>query len=165
VTIHSATGDGETTLVGSNNAFLAGTHLAHNVQVGNRVIVSGAMIAGHVLVEDGAVVAGLCGIHQFCRIGTLSMVGGFSRISQDVAPYMLVNGIPPETVAINKVGLTRNNIPAETQNALRGAHKILFREGLAVSNALARIEQELPPLPEVRHLVEFVRSSERGITA
>jgi UDP-N-acetylglucosamine acyltransferase len=164
VTIHSATGDGEATVIGSNNAILAGSHIAHNVCIGNRVILSLAALAGHVLVEDGALIGGLSAVHQFCRIGTMAIIGGCSRINQDVVPYMLVNGNPSKTVSINKVGLTRNNVPSETQNVLRSAYKILFRDGLTVSNALTRIENELPSIPEVAHLVGFVRASERGIT-
>ena len=163
VTIHSATGDGEATVIGSHNNILASSHLGHNVVIGNHVIISMAGVAGHVVVEDYALVGGMSGVHQFCRIGKMAIVGGCSRIPQDVAPFMLVEGNPPETRMINKIGLERNGVPAETQAALKQAHKILFREGLTNSNALARIEQELPPLPEVQYLVRFVRASERGI--
>ncbi|HCL91530.1 MAG TPA: acyl-ACP--UDP-N-acetylglucosamine O-acyltransferase [Verrucomicrobiota bacterium] len=163
VTIHSATGDGEATVIGSHNNILASSHLGHNVVIGNHVIISMAGVAGHVVVEDYALVGGMSGVHQFCRIGKMAIVGGCSRIPQDVAPFMLVEGNPPETRMINKIGLERNGVPAETQAALKQAHKILFREGLTTSNALARIEQELPPLPEVQYLVRFVRASERGI--
>ena len=163
VTIHSATGDGEATVIGSHNNILASSHLGHNVVIGNHVIISMAGVAGQVVVEDYALVGGMSGVHQFCRIGKMAIVGGCSRIPQDVAPFMLVEGNPPETRMINKIGLERNGVPAETQAALKQAHKILFREGLTTSNALARIEQELPPLPEVQYLVRFVRASERGI--
>ena len=164
VTIHSATGDGEATVLGSHNNLLANTHIAHNVVIGNHVIISMAGIAGHVIVEDHALVGGMTGVHQFCRIGKMAIAGGCSRIGQDVAPFMLVEGNPAETRTVNKIGLERNGVPAETQTALKQAYKILFREGLATPNALARIEQELPPLPEIQHLVQFVRTSERGIT-
>jgi UDP-N-acetylglucosamine acyltransferase len=163
VTIHSATGDGEATVIGSHNNLLANTHIAHNVVLGNRVIISMAGIAGHVVVEDFALVGGMTGIHQFCRIGKMAIVGGCTRIPQDVAPFMLVEGNPAETRMVNKVGLERNGVSAEAQAALKQAHKILFREGLATSNALTRIEQELPPLPEILYLVQFVRTSERGV--
>jgi UDP-N-acetylglucosamine acyltransferase len=165
VTIHSATGDGETTTVGSDNHILAYSHIAHNVQVGNHVIMSNvATLAGHVVVEDHAVVGGLAAIHQFCRIGKLSMIGGCSKIVQDVPPFMIVDGNPGETRTINKVGMERNGVGDEAQAALRQAYKMLFREGLTTPNAVARIEKELPALPEIQHLVQFVRTSERGIT-
>ena len=165
VTIHSATGDGEATTVGSNNHILAYSHIAHNVQVGNHVIMSNvATLAGHVVVEDHAVVGGLAAIHQFCRIGKLSMIGGCSKIVQDVPPFMIVDGNPGETRTINKVGMERNGVAEAAQVALRQAYKILFREGLTIPNALTRIEAELPPLPDIQHLVQFVRTSERGIS-
>jgi UDP-N-acetylglucosamine acyltransferase len=164
VTIHSATGDGESTVLGSDNNILASSHIGHNVIIGNRVIVSMAAIAGHVIVEDHALVGGLAAIHQFCRIGKMAILGGCTRVSQDVAPYMLVNGNPGETVTINKVGLERNGVPEASQAALRQAFKILFREGLALPNAIAKVEKDVDQVPEVKHLVEFCRASERGIT-
>jgi len=123
-----------------------------------------ATLAGHVLVEDYAVIGGLAAIHQFCRIGTMSIIGGCSKVVQDVPPYMIADGNPACTRTTNKVGLDRNNVPEETQTTLKHAYKILFRSGLTISNALAQIEAELPPLPEVQHLVEFTRMSERGIS-
>jgi UDP-N-acetylglucosamine acyltransferase len=165
VTIHSATGDGEATVVGSNNHILAYCHIAHNVVVGNSVIMSNvATLAGHVIMEDFAVVGGLAAIHQFCRIGKMSIVGGCSKVVQDVPPFMLADGNPAETRTVNKVGMERNGVSEEAQSALRQAFKLLFREGLTIPNALARIAQELPSPPEMQHLVAFVRSSERGIS-
>ena len=93
----------------------------------------------------------------------MAIMGGCSRIAQDVAPFMLVEGNPAETRMVNKIGLERNGVSAEAQAALKQAHKLLFRDGLTTSNALARIEAEVPPLPEIQHLVQFVRTSERGI--
>jgi UDP-N-acetylglucosamine acyltransferase len=164
VTIHSATGDGETTVIGSHNHILAGSHIGHNVVLGNHIIVSKAGLAGHVIVEDHAVIGGMSAVHQFCRIGRMAIIGGCSKVVQDVPPFMLVDGNPGETRALNKVGMERNGVSEEAQTALRQAFKILFREGLTISNALARIENELPKLPEVEHLVKFVRTSERGIS-
>ena len=165
VTIHSATGDGEVTRVGSRNHILAYCHLAHNVTLGNHVIMSNnGTLAGHVTVEDHAVVGGLAAIHQFCRIGTMSMIGGCSKVVQDVPPYMLADGNPAQTRTVNKVGLERRGVSEEAQAALKQAYKILFREGLTISNALIRIEAELPKLPEVMHLLAFARSSERGLS-
>jgi UDP-N-acetylglucosamine acyltransferase len=123
-----------------------------------------AGLAGHVLVEDHALVGGMSAVHQFCRVGKMSMIAGCAKVVQDVAPFMLVDGNPAETRTINKVGLERNGVSAEGQAALRQAFKILFREGLTIPNAIAKAEQELPPLPEVQHLVQFMRTSDRGVT-
>jgi len=165
VTIHSATGDGEATTVGSNNNLLAYSHVAHNVTIGNHIIMSNVgTLAGHVTVEDYAVVGGLAAVHQFCRIGKMAIVGGCSKVVQDVPPFMLADGNPAETRTINKVGMERNGVSEEVQAAMRQAYKILFREGLTIPNALARIETEVPALPEIQHLVQFVRESERGIS-
>jgi UDP-N-acetylglucosamine acyltransferase len=165
VTINSATGDGEVTRVGSHNHVLAYSHIAHNVTVGNFVIMSNvATLAGHVIVEDHAVIGGLAAIHQFCRIGKMAIIGGCSKVVQDVPPFMMADGNPAQTRTINKVGLDRNSVSEEAQTALKHAYKILFREGLTIPNALNRIEAELPILPEIKHLVEFTRNSERGIS-
>jgi UDP-N-acetylglucosamine acyltransferase len=146
VTIHSATGDGEVTRVGSHNTILAYCHIAHNCTLGSHVIMSNvATLGGHVTVEDHAVIGGLAAVH-------------------DVPPFMIVDGNPGETRTINKVGMERHGVPEEAQNALRHAYKILFREGLTIPNAVAKIESELPKLSEVLHLLNFVRSSERGIS-
>src|ERR1051326_2026682 len=146
VTVNSATGDGEATVIGSNNHLLAYSHVAHNVTIGSGVIMSNvATLAGHVEVEDYAVVGGLAAVHQFCRIGKMSIIGGCSKVVQDVPPFMLADGNPAETRTINKVGLDRNGVSEEIQGALKQAYKILFREGLTISNALARIEAELAP--------------------
>jgi UDP-N-acetylglucosamine acyltransferase len=165
VSIHSATGDGEVTAVGSNNHILAYCHIAHNCILGNRIIMSNvATLAGHVTVEDHAIVGGLAAVHQFCRVGRMAIIGGCSKVVQDVPPFMLADGNPAETRTVNKVGLERNGVSEEAQSALRQAYKILFREGLTIPNALAKIEKTLRQLPEVEHLVKFVKTSERGIS-
>jgi len=165
VTIHSATGEGEVTGVGSLNHVLAYCHIAHNCTLGNHIIMSNvATLAGHVTVEDHAVVGGLAAVHQFCRIGKFAMIGGCSKVVQDVPPFMIADGNPAETRTINKVGMERHGVSEEAQTAMKQAYKILFRESLSIPNALAKIGAELPPLPEVLHLIQFVRASERGIS-
>lgn len=164
-TLHSATEDGHATVVGSDNNLLSCTHTAHDCILGNHIVMSSfAGLAGHVIVEDQAILAGYVAVHQFCRIGRLAMIGGCSKVCQDVPPFMLADGSPAKTVTTNKVGLERAGLSEEAQTALRQAYKLLFREGLTISNALTRIEQELPLLPEVQYLVQFVRASERGIS-
>jgi UDP-N-acetylglucosamine acyltransferase len=165
VTINSATADGEVTSVGSHNHILAYCHIAHNCVLGDRIIMSNvATLAGHVTVDDHAVIGGLVAIHQFCRIGRMSMIGGCSKVVQDVPPFMLADGNPAETRTINKIGMERNGMSETVQSAMRQAYKILFREGLTISNAVVQLEKEVPKLEEIQHLVQFVRSSERGIS-
>lgn len=165
VTIHSATGDGETTTVGSHNHILAYCHLAHNVTLGNHIIMSNvATLAGHVTVEDHAVIGGLAAVHQFCRIGKFAMIGGCSKVVQDAPPFMMADGNPAETRTINKIGMERHGVSEAALVALKACYRILFREGLTISNAVARIEKEVPLLPEVLHLLLFVKTSERGIS-
>jgi UDP-N-acetylglucosamine acyltransferase len=164
VTVHCATRDGDATMIGSDNLLLTYVHIAHDCRLGNHIIMSGyAGLAGHVLVEDHAILGGYTAVHQFCRVGTFAMTGGCSRIPQDVTPFMIVEGNPAEARAVNKVGLERAGVSEAAQTALRTAHKIIFREGLMLAGALAKIEAELPALPEVKHLVAFIRASERGI--
>lgn len=164
VTVHSATSDGDATVIGSDNLFLTYVHIAHDCILGNHIIMSGfAGLAGHVVVEDRAILGGYTAVHQFCRIGRFAMTGGCSRIPQDVPPFMIVEGNPAETRTINKIGLQRNGISEEAQTALRNAYKIIFREELPLAEALVKAEKELPPLPEVQHLIQFIRTSERGI--
>lgn len=164
-TVHSATNDGDATVIGSHNHFLAYTHIAHDCRVGNHIVMSNVgTLAGHVIVEDHAIIGGLAAVHQFCRIGRMAIIGGCAKVVQDVPPFMLADGNPAETKALNKVGMERNGVSEEAQAALKKAFKLLFREGLTVSNALVKIEAELPPLPELQHLVAFVKASERGIS-
>jgi UDP-N-acetylglucosamine acyltransferase len=165
VTIHSATGDGNATTIGCHNNLLAYSHVAHDVTIGNYVIMSNvATLGGHVAVEDHVVVSGLAAVHQFCRLGKMAIVGGCSKVVQDVPPFMLADGNPAETRTVNKVGMERNGVSEEAQTVIRQAFKILFREGLTIPNAVARIEKELPMCPELQHLLNFVKTSGRGIS-
>jgi UDP-N-acetylglucosamine acyltransferase len=164
VTVHCATNDGEATVIGSNNLFIIHAHVAHDCVLGDHIIMSGfAGLAGHCVVEEHAILGGYVAVHQFCRIGKFSMIGGCTKIVQDVVPFMIVDGNPGATRAVNKIGLQRQGVSDEAQAALRNAYKIIFREDLSTANALAKVEAELPPLPEVKHLVQFIRASERGI--
>ena len=165
VTINSATSDGEVTTVGSNNHILACCHIAHNSTLGDYIIMSNfASMAGHVTIEDRAVLGGMAAIHQFCRIGKMSISGGCAKIVQDVPPFMLADGNPATIRTVNKIGMERHGVSEEAQAALRQAYKILFREGLTIPNAISKVESELPGLAEIQHLVKFLRSSERGIS-
>ena len=164
VTINSATADGDTTVIGEHNNFLAYTHVAHDCQLGDHIVMSNvATLAGHVTVEDRAIIGGLAAIHQFCRIGTMSIIGGCSKVVQDIPPYMLADGNPATTRALNKEGLKRNDMSAESQAALKQAQRILFRSDLTISNAIESATQEVESTPEVQHLLTFLQSTQRGI--
>ena len=164
VTIHSATGDGDATVVGSHNNFLAYTHVAHDCQLGDHIIMSNvATLAGHVEVADRAIIGGLAAVHQFCRIGTMSIIGGCSKVVQDVPPFMMADGNPTATRALNREGLKRNNVSEESQQALKQAHRVLFRENLTFTKGVEKARAEVALTDEVLRLLEFVESSERGI--
>ncbi len=165
VTVHCATDDGHATVLGSNNLLLTHAHVAHDCVLGNHVIMSGfSALAGHVILEDHAILSGFAAVHQFVRIGKYAMVGACCPVRQDIAPFMLADGDPATPMTINKIGLERNGFSNEAITALKQAYKIIFREGLSLSSALANVESELPPLPEIQHLVQFIRASERGIS-
>ena len=165
VTIHSATNDGDTTRVGSYNNLLAYTHVAHECQLGSHIIMSNnATLAGHITVEDHVVMGGFAAAHQFCRIGKMAMIGGYTKVVQDVVPFTITDGNPAAARTLNKVGMQRNGVSEESQTALRQAYKILFRDGLTLAKAIEQLEKDLPPSAEVTHLIEFIRGSERGIT-
>ncbi len=163
-TIHRATGEGEVTRIGDDCLLMAYTHVAHNCVLGNRIIMSNAaMIAGHGIIEDRAVIGGMAGIHQFVKIGRNAMVGGLSKLVQDVVPYTIVDGRPAKAVGLNSVGISRAGIPLESRRNIKKAYKILYRSGLNVTQAIAVIEQEVDSCEEVDHFLRFLRNAERGI--
>ena len=163
-TVHRATGEGEETRIGSDSLLMACTHVAHNCVVGNHVIMSNAaMIAGHAIVEDRAVLGGMCGIHQFVKIGRNVMIGGMSKIVQDCVPYTIVDGHPARVVGLNSVGIARAGIAVEARRNIKRAYKILFRSGLSLAQAIAVIEQEVDTSEEVEHFLRFLRNVDRGI--
>jgi len=160
VSLSRATGDGAETVVGDDTEMLAYSHAGHNCRIGRGVLITNmCQIAGHVVIEDRAVLGGMVGIIQRAHVGSLAMIAGFSRVVQDVLPYMLVSGNPIRTVATNRVGLERAGIPRSTRESLRRAHRLLVRSGLDLAHALARIEAEIEPSPEITHLLEFIRAS------
>ena len=164
VTVHSATADGDATVIGSHNNLLAYTHVAHDCQLGDHIIMSNVgTLAGHVIVEDRAIVGGLAAVHQFCRIGTMSIIGGCSKVVQDVPPYMMVDGNPAATRTLNKEGLKRNGVNEDTQKSMRQVYRILFRSEQTFTNAVKQVRADLATSPELEHLLAFIESSERGI--
>lgn len=163
-TVNRATSPGHKTTIGSHNNFLAYSHIAHDCTVGNHVIFSNnGTLAGHVAVGDHAILGGLSAVHQFCRVGPHAIIGGCTKIVQDVPPYMIADGNPAEVRAINQVGLERRGFSEPARRALRTAHQLLYRKSLNVSQALEEIEKLEDHESVLAVLVQFVRSSERGI--
>jgi UDP-N-acetylglucosamine acyltransferase len=164
VTINSSTGEGSETVIGRTCFLMAYCHVAHNCSIGNEVIMANlASLAGHIVVEDMAILGGLVGVHQFVRIGTMSMTGGASKVNQDVPPYSLSDGHPCRVRSVNVLGLKRRGVPRETREALHRAFKVLFFDGHPMSQAIKLVEAQGPLAPEVARLIEFIRASERGI--
>lgn len=166
VTLHRGTPkDRGVTRVGDDNLFMAYTHLGHDGDLGSRVtIANGSQLAGHVQVGDQAYISAVCGVHQFVRIGRNAMLGGGAVVTQDVAPYVTVAGNRARLHGLNTRGLRRAGLSAEAQQAIRRAYRLLFRSGLRLEEAIARIE-EAPAmnLPEIAELLAFVRNSHRGL--
>jgi len=161
----TVTGDGETT-VGDGNLFMAYSHVAHDCHVGSGVVLANAAtLAGHVTIEDHAILGGLCAVLQFTRIGTHVMVGGATSVTMDVPPYTIVTGDRRESRlrGLNLVGLKRRGFPEATISGLKKAYKILSLSGLKLSDAIERIKAEVPQSSEVDHFVSFIESSKRGV--
>ncbi|MCH1430927.1 MAG: acyl-ACP--UDP-N-acetylglucosamine O-acyltransferase [Chlamydiales bacterium] len=166
VTINSSTGEGSVVKIGDDCLIMAYCHIAHNCEVGNGVTMSNnATLAGHVIVEDYAIIGGLTPVHQFVRIGKLAMVGGLSRILRDVPPYTVGGGIPYKLGGINQVGLKRRNFDLESRKRLARAYRYVYRSGLTLEEALGKIEIELEDCEEIREWVNFCRNSTRGLVS
>lgn len=165
VTIHRGTeGGGLLTSVGDDNLLMAYSHIAHDARIGSNCILGNAVtLAGHVTIEDWAIVEAFSGVHQFCRIGRHAFVGGYSVVTQDVLPYSQT--VTPRASRIygeNKVGLQRRGFPATTIAALHKSFRLLTRDALNTSQAIERIQAEVQDCPEVTELIEFIRSAKRG---
>lgn len=165
VTIHRATVEGGgVTRIGDSNFIMAYSHIAHDCKVGNHVIMANSStLAGHIEVEDYAIVGGLVAIHQFVRVGCYALIGGASGVPQDIPPYMVAAGNRARLFGLNTVGLKRHKFPAATMAALKQAYRILFRSHLTLNQAVEKAKAEIPPLPEIQHLLDFVKNSKRGI--
>jgi len=163
VTVHRGTTASGTTRIGSDNFFMAGCHIAHDCRIGSRCIfANGALVAGHCIIEDGVYLSGNCAIHQFVRMGRLSLLSGVSATTKDVPPFILQQGMNI-IVGVNVVGMRRNGMDAKQIEGVRHAFHILYRQGLTVPEALARIENELNKVPVVTEFIHFIRGSVRGI--
>lgn len=164
-TIHRGTEEGGgKTKIGNDNLIMAYAHVAHDCQLGDNIILGNAVnMAGHVMIEDSAVISGLTGIHQFVRIGKMVMVGAHSKVVKDVPPYILVDGHPATVNGINVVGLRRNDVTPELRKEIKTAYKCLYRSNLNISQAIEKMDQELDSSPEIEHFLRFLRNAQRGI--
>jgi UDP-N-acetylglucosamine acyltransferase len=163
-TVHrgTVTGRGET-IVGDDNYLMAYSHIAHDCRIGSRTVFANYVgLAGHVDVGDGAVLGAFVGAHQFVRVGRFAFIGAYSQLRQDVLPFCRTDGMDAKTYGLNRIGLTRSGFSRERLQALERAYRLLIKSKLNTTQALERIEAELPDQPDVQYLVDFIRSSKRG---
>jgi len=163
VTVHRATTQSWTTRIGHENFFMAGSHVAHDCQIGSRCIfANGALLGGHCTIEDNVYLSGNCAVHQFVRIGRLALLSGTSASTKDIPPFVIQQRIDT-VVGINVVGMRRAGMSHAQVDAVRRAYHLLFRQGQVLPSALAQIEQELGHIDAVAEMVTFIRQSKRGI--
>jgi len=164
VTINRGTSHSFKTTVGNNCLLMSYVHIAHDCRLGNNVILSNVVqLAGHVTIEDRAILSGLSAVHQFARIGHHSFIGGMSRVSKDIPPFLKAVGNPVKLYGLNTIGLQRSGMDEGTIRELKRAYRLLFRSDLNVTQAIERAQTEIEPLPEVLELIRFVEASERGV--
>ncbi len=163
VTINRGTAARGKTVVGSNNLLMEGMHVAHDVLIGNGCIIGNSTkLAGEVVVDDNAILSASVLIHQFCRIGGYTMVGGGTRTSQDIPPYSLIARDPAAFCGLNVVGLRRRSFPQEIINNIHQAYQIIMQGTGKLNDLLTRVEQEISMSPEIQYILDFIRSSKRG---
>jgi len=164
VTVNRSTTATGKTRIGHRGNYLAYSHIGHDCNVGDAVVFSNnGTLAGHVQVGDHAIMGGLTAVHQFCRLGRYAITGGCSKIVQDVPPFMIADGNPAKVRGINIVGLERNGFAAETIKTIKEAFRMIYRSKLNTRQAVEAIQQELPASAEIKQIIEFIQSSERGI--
>ncbi|MCX5696013.1 MAG: acyl-ACP--UDP-N-acetylglucosamine O-acyltransferase [Candidatus Omnitrophica bacterium] len=163
-TLNPGTEEGGKTIVGSGNLIMAYSHIAHDCRVGSDcVLANGSTLAGHVTIEDQAVIGGLVAIHQFVRVGKLSIIGGCSKVVQDIPPYSTCDGHPAAVFGLNLIGLRRHKVSKSSIGKLDDSFRILFSSGLSIKHGLEKLIQEVELTTEVSYLVEFIKKTERGI--
>jgi UDP-N-acetylglucosamine acyltransferase len=165
VTVNRGTaGGGNVTTIGSDNLFMTEAHVAHDCQVGDHTVFgNAATLAGHVKVEDWAIVNAFSGVHQFCRVGAYAFVGGFSVVTKDVLPFSKTVGNPTRIYGVNSIGLVRRGFSPKALAEIRSAYRLLLQSRLNTTEALERLEAGVPLGTHVRQIVDFIRSSERGV--
>ncbi len=164
VTVNASCTPGGKTIVGDQCFLLAYSHVAHDCSLGRKVIMSnGTSLAGHVTVGDDVVFGGLCGAHQFVRIGEGVMVGAMSKATQDILPFTLVNGIPAAPAGVNRIGLERRGHSPQAIRAVQAAYRVVFRSSLLLEEAIEKVRADFPAVDEVQRMVAFAEQSERGL--
>jgi UDP-N-acetylglucosamine acyltransferase len=164
LTINRGTSESYKTVIGKNCFLMSYVHLAHDCHLGDGVIISnGTQLAGHVKVDDRAIISGLCAVHQFAKIGRHSFVGGMSRVSKDIPPYVKAVGNPVKLYGLNSVGLQRSGFPEAVVSELKKAYRLFFRSDVNITQALERAAKDLQPFPEVQAFIAFVEESGRGV--
>ncbi|HAJ57786.1 MAG TPA: acyl-[acyl-carrier-protein]--UDP-N-acetylglucosamine O-acyltransferase [Candidatus Omnitrophica bacterium] len=164
VTINLSTAEGSKTIVGNSNLIMAYSHVAHDCVVGNNCIIANSgTLAGHVTLEDRVVVGGLVAIHQFVRVGIMSIIGGCSKVVTDIPPYSTCDGHPARFYGLNLVGLRRGGVKPEVMQNIKAAYKIYYQSGLAKAHALEEIKKTIQPSTEINRIVDFISSSQRGL--
>ncbi len=166
VTIHLPAGEGNKTIIGNENFIMVHAHIPHNCRIGNQVVIGGYVgLAGYTEIEDQVIIGGMAGIHQFVRVGKLTMVGAQSKVTQDIAPYMLVEGIPAQIRSINSIGLQRRGHSNDAIAEIKKAFKIIYESGKSSQQAAEEIKKRLRPLPEIDEIYHFLtEESKRGIS-
>ena len=160
-TFHRASGEGEITRIGSRNFFMVGVHVAHNCRIGDdNIFANEVALAGHITIEDHVFLSNNVGAHQFVRMGRYAMVGGKSKIVQDVLPFFITDGNPARVRGVNSIGLRRAGFSDDAKRALKDAYRMLFRSATPVEDVLAQLEQVDDE--NISHLVSFIRGSKRG---
>ncbi|MFY7922707.1 MAG: acyl-ACP--UDP-N-acetylglucosamine O-acyltransferase [Gemmatimonas sp.] len=163
-TINRGTAHSITTSVGKHCFLMSYVHLAHDCHLGDHIIISnGTQLAGHVTVEDRAIISGLCAVHQFARVGRHSFIGGCSRVSQDVPPYVRAVGNPIKLFGLNSVGLQRSGFEEPVLRELKKAYRFCFRSDLNLTQGIEKARGDLEPTPEVQHFLDFIEASQRGV--
>ena len=163
-TINLGTGDNGKTIIGSGNLIMAYSHIAHDCRVGNECVIANAgTLAGHVEVDDKAIIGGLVAIHQFTRVGKLAIIGGCSKVVQDIPPYSMCDGHPAVIYGLNSIGLKRSGVDAESILQLKKAFKIMFFSRHTKLNASKLIKEEIPESVYLSHFIDFVATSQRGV--
>jgi UDP-N-acetylglucosamine acyltransferase len=165
VTMNSSTEEGIATCVGDENLFMAYSHVAHDCRIGDSCVIANiGTLAGHVTLEDRVVIGGLVGIHQFVRVGKMAIVGGCSKVVQDIPPFSTCDGNPAKVYGLNLIGVRRAGMSGKAQAELRKAFKILFHSGLTVKHGIEKVKKEVELIEEVKYLINFLKNSERGIS-
>ena len=166
VTIHRGTEfGGGITEVGEENFLMAYTHIAHDCKTGRKVVLSNnATLAGHITIGDNAIIGGLVAIHQFVRIGDYAFVGGKSAVVKDIPPYVIASGDRAKLHGLNSVGLKRHGFSKNTLSSLKKTYRIIFRIGLTMNEAIERVRAEVEQISEVLRFIDFIKSSQRGLT-